>query len=59
MFKFTIEPFLSERLTDKLPEYETFQERISTETVGNIILNDVQESVLCEMHLTCMSIYKR
>ena len=34
--------------------YETPQERISTETAANIILNDAQESMLCEMQPTCV-----
>ena len=38
----------------KLPVYDNPQERISTETAANIILNDAQEDMLCEMQPTCV-----
>jgi len=34
--------------------YDDPQERISTETAANIILNDAQEEMLCEMQPTCV-----
>ena len=37
----------------KLPVYNNPTERISTEDAANIILNDVQEDMLCEMQPTC------
>ena len=33
--------------------YDTPQERLSTENAANIILNDAQENLLCEMQPTC------